>query len=60
MLEEIEESEDGKYWLVTVGYDVEKPSKMAMFGPEVTRDYKRLTVNNRTGEVLSVKIRKVA
>lgn len=60
MLEELEESKDGKYWLITVGYDVQKPSKLAAFGPEITRDYKTLTIDSRTGEVLAVKIRKVA
>lgn len=60
MLEEVEESEDGKYWLVTVGYDVRKPSRLAAFAPEFSRAYKTLKVDSSTRRVVSVKIRTLA
>jgi hypothetical protein len=59
MLEELEESEDGKYWLVTLGYDLEERLP-PMFGGRITRAYKSFKIDNRTGRVLSMKIRTVA
>jgi hypothetical protein len=49
-LEEVELSEDGKFWFVTLGMqDVGAP-----FSPKT---YKVFKVNSRTGEVLSMKMR---
>ena len=59
MLEEIEESSDGKRWLVTLGYDhVGAGSFAFQRGP--SRDYKTVTIDSATGKVVSVKIRSLA
>ena len=57
MLEEIEESPDGKQWWVTLGFDQREPQKFLNVRP--SRFYKRLTIDQATGRVLSVKIRSV-
>ncbi len=60
-LEEVELSEDGKYWLITLGIEVPK-TKVApqfgdlLFGPPTTK-YKVFKVDVRTGKVLAMKIR---
>lgn len=60
LLEELEESSDGKRWLVTLGYDTpHRDPKAAMFGSDITRCYKIFSVDSATGEVKSVKIRQV-
>ena len=55
MLEEIEESAEG-HWMVTLGYDVDRPRS---FVNGITRSYKTLRIDSVTGKVLSVKIRSV-
>jgi len=63
MLEEVEQSEDGAYWLVTLGYDIQlRLSRVAgnlqgVFGPQVARHYKVFKVNAETGRIVSMKIR---
>jgi hypothetical protein len=63
MIEEVEESEDGAYWLVTLGYDIQRHvSRVAgnlqdVFGPQVARHYKVFKVNAETGRIVSMKIR---
>lgn len=59
MLEEIEESTDGRYWMVTLGYDVTSPRRLA-FDLGVSRSYKTIRIDSFTGKVLSVKIRSAA
>ena len=56
-LEEIEESEDGRRWLITLGYD----RMDARSAPQATdsRAYKIFTIDQTTGRVLSAKIRPV-
>lgn len=70
-LEEVELSEDKKYWLITLGFDVSTKSRNPLginFNPEgslmretnlLTREYKLFKVNSETGEVEAMKIRKV-
>lgn len=70
-LEEVELSEDKKYWLITLGFDVSTKSRNPLginFTPEgslmretnlLTREYKLFKVNSETGEVEAMKIRKV-
>jgi hypothetical protein len=63
MIEEVEESEDGAYWLVTLGYDIQRrvlrvPGNLQdVFGPQVARHYKVFKVNAKTGRIVSMKIR---
>lgn len=53
-LEEVEISEDGKNWLITLSYPV-PPTITAIF----KRKYKVFTIDAETGQVKSMKIRKV-
>jgi len=53
-LEEVELSDDGEYWLITLSYPV-SPS----FSVPAKRKYKIFKINAKTGEVKSMKIRNV-
>ena len=55
MLEEVERSEDGKHWYVTLGFS---PCQPTAGGSPAERDYKVVKIVVETGEVLSMKIRK--
>ncbi len=65
LLEELEESEDEQYWLVTIGFDFERPvnalgGKMAdIFGTPPHRKYKTFKVSATSGKVTSMKIRTI-
>ena len=52
MLEEVERSEDGKHWYVTLGFS---PGQGGSAGE---RSYKVVKIVVETGDVLSMKIRK--
>lgn len=56
MLEEMERSEDGKHWLVTLGFT---PRESGAAGLALERTFKVLKIVAETGEVLSMKIRKL-
>jgi hypothetical protein len=59
-LEEVELSEDGHFWLITLGYDRSIASLgSALLGglPSNQRVYKLFRVNSETGEVGAMKIR---
>ena len=62
-LEEVELSDDGMYWLVTVSFLRKRPATPG-FLPAVVggyeRDYKIVTVDSANGNVKSVKIRQLA
>lgn len=61
-LEEVELSEDNKYWFVTLGFLVPKPSLgiADIFAPMVAnRKYKLFKIDADNGIVLSMKIREV-
>ncbi|MEL6900515.1 MAG: hypothetical protein AAFP07_06155 [Cyanobacteria bacterium J06606_4] len=69
-LEEVEKSEDMGQWLITLGYDVPtaSPPRSKIFSAPASstngswkfeREYKLFHVNAETGEVESMKIRKV-
>ena len=68
-LEEFERSEDDKYWLITMGYDVIKPRlrktvlenalNIPPTGLEYSRVYKQFVVDSESGEVTSMKVRAV-
>jgi hypothetical protein len=53
MLEEVERSEDGKHWYVTLGFTPKDADATA------ERTFKVLKIVAETGEVLSMKIRKL-
>jgi hypothetical protein len=52
-LEEVELTDDGQYWLITLSY----PSNAVFI--DVDRNYKVFKVDAKTGEVKSMKIRNV-
>lgn len=59
-LEEVEMSEDGKFWDVTMSFVVREPTAYLSLGDSAkTREYKVFKVNAETGQVQSMKIRKV-
>lgn len=66
-LEEVELSEDGRYWLITYGFtaaeqDVESNALWSAVGGSTThqrRDYKLIRVDAETGTPVSMKIRPV-
>ena len=61
MLEEVEMSEDGRNWLITLGFyvqDIAAPSLAGLLqGSQLQRKYKVFTVRGDNGEVVSMKIR---
>lgn len=58
-LEEVEISEDGKYWYITLGYDIERPFSVALPFTKTGREFKRFKIDIETGKVLSMQIRKI-
>lgn len=63
-LEEVEMSDDGGYWMITLGFDAPKSSKTASpladaLGPRFVRKFKIFKVDARTGKVVSMRIRKL-
>ncbi|MCF6158665.1 MAG: hypothetical protein E3K32_08865 [wastewater metagenome] len=59
-LEEVEISEDEKYWYITIGYNVDKPAfSHSLPFTRTGREYKCFKIERKTGKVLSMKIRKV-
>lgn len=63
-LEEVERTEDDKYWLITLGYDDPEGLKHipAFLTPETklsSREYKLFRINSESGQVEATKIRKV-
>ena len=67
-LEEVELSEDQKYWLITLGFELPVNTQnpfgiMAGITPKgeklLKREYKLFKVNSETGEVEAMKIRKL-
>jgi len=62
LLEEAEPTEDGLYWLITVGFSRsvrQKTSIAEMLAPKEERLYKIVKVDATSGEPISVKIREV-
>ena len=57
-LEEVELSEDGKYWMITLGYSFRGSKHVSIFGTPVTK-YKVFKVNATSGRVVAMKIRKL-
>lgn len=58
-LEEVEFSEDRKYWLITLGFIANTTGEEESFLLKKERDYKVFKVNAETGEVESMKIREL-
>ena len=64
-IEEFEKSEDGKYWLITIGFDLPGTAKTPPFqqalgiSPRMQREYKLFKVGTEDGLVYAMKIRTV-
>jgi len=59
-LEEVELTDDGQYWLITLSYPVGLLSQApANFLVNSNRKYKVFKIDAKTGEVKSMKIRQV-
>lgn len=56
-LEEVELTDDGKFWLITLSHPVPNESPALTFS--FKRKYKVFKIDAKTGEVKSMKIRKV-
>jgi hypothetical protein len=56
-LEEVELSEDGRHWFITLSYPV--PPELAALNFNFKRKYKVFKIDAETGQVVSMKIRKV-
>jgi hypothetical protein len=67
LLEEVEMTDDGKYWLVTFGYDTGRATasdlgaSLSAFSmrPRFVRDYKQIKVKAEDGQPISMKIYKL-
>lgn len=60
-LEEVDMSEDGRWWLITYGFTTSEtlPGGLAGLGPIANRVYKVIEVDVRTGEPRAMKIREL-
>ncbi|NEP39641.1 MAG: hypothetical protein F6K35_10475 [Okeania sp. SIO2H7] len=63
-IEEVELSEDEKFWSITLGFNrpadkVEDPLGEALDAPRYRREYKIFKVDAETGQIKSMKIRQV-
>ncbi|MDI9364634.1 MAG: hypothetical protein QM541_06765 [Flavobacterium sp.] len=64
-VEEIEKSEDNRYWYITIGMDantsfIDNLPASSLFGTIAhKRIYKNMKIDIKTGETISMKIRKV-
>jgi hypothetical protein len=59
-LEEVEMSEDGKLWLITLGFFLPVPPRDAfekLMSPKSDRRFKLFKIEADTGKVLAMKIR---
>lgn len=56
-LEEVEMSDDGDFWLITLSYP--RTGLDAIMGSSGNREYKQFKIEAGTGKVISMKIRKV-
>lgn len=56
IVEEVELSKSGSYWLITLGYDGPSLGRITIYAK---REYKIFEVDVYTGEVVSMKIREV-
>jgi hypothetical protein len=56
-LEEVELTEDGKYWLITLGYSSRDTT---ILGLAKARKYKLFKIDVKTGKVWAMKVRSVA
>lgn len=56
-LEEVELSNDEKYWFITLGYNPPATGFTQITGAGIKREYKQFKIDAATGKVISMKIR---
>jgi uncharacterized membrane protein YkoI len=56
-IEEVELSEDGNFWLITLGHRERKGGVMPLYEEKIA--YKSFKIDAETGEVISMKIKKI-
>jgi len=59
LLEEVELIEDGKFWLITLSFELPPTLALATFPIRAKRQYKTFKVDTQTGQVVSMKIREL-
>ena len=57
-VEEVEKTENDRYWLVTLGYALQR-SGFSPMAAGANRSYKAVKIDAQTGEPVSMKIRKL-
>lgn len=59
-VEEVEKTDDDRFWLVTIGYSVVPTdrSPLAAFQSQGVREYKTIRIDAQSGEPISMKVRK--
>ncbi len=57
-IEEVETSQDGNCWIITLGYYLPREAIVTPFYLETRKEYKVFKIKKSDGEVISMKIRK--
>jgi len=57
-VEEVDRSDDGRYWQVTLGYALTDPS-FPSYMTSKSRDFKVITIDASSGEPTSMKVKKL-
>ncbi len=60
LLEEVELSDDGRFWLVTVSYPAPVPTPILVLTGRGNREYRVVKLLAETGQFESIKIRTLA
>ncbi len=60
LLEEVELSDDGRFWLITLSYPTPAPSPILMLSGRGNREYRVVKLLSETGQFESIKIRTLA
>jgi len=58
-VEEVEISDDDRYWYITLGYDLPQGSAGLMSIGFLHRNYKVFKIDDQTGDVRSMKVRQI-
>jgi hypothetical protein len=56
-VEEVERSEDGRYWQVTLGYALKDPNLSTFM--KTDREFKLITIDASSGEPTSMKVKRL-
>ncbi len=68
MLEEVQMTDDDQHWLITFGFDTNRPTQimndpyslpLQRIRSQYVREYKRITLSANTGDVVGMTIREI-